>query len=448
MGEMSIERDQVFRIRTEKTPGMLAKALAAAGEHGANIGEIETVYIGSDHNIREVAIIARDEESLGHIAAAMNAIEGVVVLPGQVDKVWEQHAGGKITIQANAIVRTLQDIREVYTPGVARVVLAIAEDPSVANDLTWRGNTIAVVTNGTRVLGLGNVGPLASLPVMEGKALFYADLVGVNAVPIVLDAEDPRDVIETVMRLAPGFGGIHLEDIATPAVYDIERELDARLDVPVFHDDQHGTAVVVAAAVISAARRAGLELEDLTFGQVGLGAAGSAIAGLASGLGFGGVIAFDPLSGSVDRLREVVEPGVPLDVSTDAAQFDRVVDGSDVLVLTSGQPGLLDPSRVREGQIIMALTNPIPEITPKQARAAGASAAADGSIVNNVLSFPGLFKGALDARATSVTKEMKRAAALAIANETPAGNLLPEPLNKSVHAAVATAVAAAWAART
>lgn len=443
MGELSIERDEVFRIRTVRTPGLLAQALAAAGEFGANIGEIETVYIGADHNIREVAIIAPGAEAIENIARAMDAIEGVDVLPGSVDKVFDQHRGGKIGIESRATVRTLQDIREVYTPGVARVVQAIVDDESVADRYTWRGSTVAIVTNGTRVLGLGNVGPAAALPVMEGKALFYAQLVGVNAVPIVLDADDPGDVIETVVRIAPGFGAIHLEDIATPAVYEVERELQERLSIPVFHDDQHGTAVVVAAAVLSAARTTSRDLSDLSFGQLGLGAAGSAIAGLASGFGYKELRAFDPNSLGIDRLREVAEPGVELITGTSQDFVDEVIDNSDILVMTTGQAGLLDPSRVRKGQIIMALTNPTPEINPREALNAGAVVAADGSIVNNVLAYPGLMRGALDANASDVSASMKRAAAFAIADAAVEGELLPDPLDETVHLAVAKAVAEA-----
>jgi malate dehydrogenase (oxaloacetate-decarboxylating) len=440
MGELSIERDEVLRIRTSREPGTLAKALAAAGEHGANIGEIETVHIGADYNIREVAVIAPHDDAINEIIDAMDAIDGVEVLPGRVDKVWEQHRGGKISIQTNAVVRTLQDIREVYTPGVARVVLAIAEDESIADEFTWRGRTIAIVTNGTRVLGLGDVGPAAALPVMEGKALFYADLVGLNAVPIVLDTKDPQEVIETVVRLAPGFGGIHLEDIATPEVYEIERELERRLHIPVFHDDQHGTAVVVIAAVISAARRIGKPLSEMTFAQVGLGAAGSAIAGLASGFGFHSLSAFDPNPLGIDRLREVAEPGIEIDAGTTTEHFDRMVAEADILVLATGQPGLLKPEQVKEGQIIMALTNPVPEISYRTAREAGAAVAADGSIVNNVLSYPGLLAGALDAKSPSVTAAMKRAAAFAIADAAADGQLLPDPLDQDLHDAVRTAV--------
>jgi malate dehydrogenase (oxaloacetate-decarboxylating) len=340
-------------------------------------------------------------------------------------------------------VRTLQDIREVYTPGVARVVKAIADDESVADRYTWRGRTVAIVTNGTRVLGLGNVGPAAALPVMEGKALFYAQLVDVNAVPLVLDADDPQDVIDTVERLAPGFGAIHLEDIATPGVYEVERQLQQRLKIPVFHDDQHGTAVVVVAAILSAARRTGKEISDLSFGQLGLGAAGSAIAGLASGFDFKEVRGFDPNPLGIERLREVAEPGVELLTGTSESFLAEVIERSDVLVMTTGKAGLLDPARVRDGQIIMALTNPVAEISTRDAIAAGAAVAADGSIVNNVLAYPGLMRGALESNATAITASMKRAAAFAIADSTLDGQLLPDPLDARVHDAVTLAVSEA-----
>lgn len=443
MGELSIERDEVFRMKTAKTPGTLAKVLAVAGEHGAHIGEIETVYIGAEYNIRDVSVIAPGQDAIDRIAEAFARMDGVELVPGRVDKVFQQHEGGKIKIRSNATVRTLQDMREVYTPGVARVVQAIVEDESVADRWTWRGRTVAIVSNGTRVLGLGDVGPAASLPVMEGKALFYAQMVGINAVPIVLDTKDPDEIIETVVRMAPGFGAIHLEDIASPGVYRVERELERQLSIPVFHDDQHGTAVVVAAALVSAARKLGRDLGDMCFGQVGLGAAGSAIAGLASGLGFKEIWAYDPSEVGIERFSEVVETGVTVETGSSDAHFDALIERCDVLVLTTGQPGLLPPERVRKGQVIMALTNPVPEIEYTDALGAGAAVAADGSIVNNVLAYPGIIKGALDARADAVTPQMKRAAAFAIADGAPSGMLLPDPLNQSVHEQVAEAVALA-----
>lgn len=443
MGERPIERDEVFRMKTARTPGTLARALGVAGEYGAHIGEIETVHIGAEYSVRDVSIIAPSQEAADQIAAAFERMEGVEVVHGRVDKVFQKHEGGKIKVHANTTVRTLQDMRDVYTPGVARVVQAIVEDEAVANNLTWRANTVAIVTNGTRVLGLGDVGPVAALPVMEGKALFYAEMVGVNAVPIVLDTKDPGEVIETVLRISPGFGAIHLEDIATPGVYHIERVLEERLDIPVFHDDQHGTAVVVSAAVVSAAKKVGRELRDMRFGQVGLGAAGSAIAGLASGLGFKEIWTYDPSESGIERLREVVSEGVAVKSGSDSGHFDSLVEHCDVLVLATGQPGLLSPEQVQKGQIIMALTNPVPEIDYTDALAAGAAVAADGSIVNNVLAYPGLIKGALDAGVSSVTPKMKQAAVFAIAQGAKDGFLLPEPLSKALHTSVAEAVALA-----
>ena len=206
MGELSIERDEVFRLKTARKPGTLAKALAVIGDLGAQIGEIVTLSVGAEFNIREVTVIAPDDVTVEKVHQALGELDGIEVLPGQVDKVFAQHEGGKIGVHSTATVRTLQDMREVYTPGVARVVQAIVEDESVADHLTWRGNTVAIVTNGSRVLGMGDVGPVAALPVMEGKALFYAELVDLNAVPIVLDAPDPGGPAEPWIRWHPPRG--------------------------------------------------------------------------------------------------------------------------------------------------------------------------------------------------------------------------------------------------
>ena len=386
---------------------------------------------------------APSDDAVASAQAAIAAVPGVEIVAKPVDTVLAVHEHGKIEVRPSVDVRTLQHMRQVYTPGVARVSSAIRDDPALASRYTWKGTTVAVVSDGSRVLGLGDIGPVASLPVMEGKALFYSLLVDLNAVPIVLDAHDPDDIIETVMRIAPGFGGIHLEDIATPGVYDVEAELERRLDIPVMHDDQHGTAVVVVAAVLSAARIIGRSIEDLTFGQVGLGAAGSAIARLALRVPFKEVITFDPTSEAADRMADLCAGAPNLRVGTTEVDYDTVVDEADFLVLTTGRPGLLTADRVRPGQGIFAISNPVPEITIGEAREAGAAIAADGSIVNNVLAFPGLFKGALDAGAGSITFEMKRAAAEALTELAPAGSLLPDPLDKAVHTLVSQRVAEA-----
>ena len=230
---------------------------------------------------------------------------------------------------------------------------------------------MAIVSNGTRVLGLGNIGPAAALPVMEGKALFYSLFVGLNAVPIMLDTQDPDEIIETVVRIAPGFGAIHLEDIASPGVYRIETELDARLPVPVMHDDQRGTATVVLGAVLAAVRKLDRSLDEVVFGQVGLGAAGSAIAALASRFPFGRIVAFDPGEGAVAHMMERVEPTRRPDVHAGHADtdFEQVVAEADILVLATGRPGLLWPEQVRPGSVVFAISNPVPEITIEEAEA-------------------------------------------------------------------------------
>ncbi len=442
MERAGIERDEVFRLRTERRPGTLARVLATIGDLDAHVGEIETVHLGQDHNVRDVTVIAPSDDAVEAIHAALGLLDGVELVD-RVDTVFALHEGGKLEVRPTTEVRNLQDMREVYTPGVARVSRAIEADPALADRYTWRGNTVAVVSTGTRVLGLGDIGPAASLPVMEGKAMFYAMLVGLNAVPIVLDADDPDDVIETVVRFSPSFGGIHLEDIATPGAYRIEEELDRRLDIPVMHDDQHGTAVVVLAALLSAARMLGRGLDELSFGQIGLGAAGSAIARLALEFPFSTVHAFDPIEGAADRLVSQAPADSALAVSSTEEEFDRIIAESDVLVLTTGRPGLLPPDKVRAGQTIFALSNPIPEIRVEEARDAGAAIAADGSIVNNVLAYPGMFRGALSSGAQAITIAMKRAAAEALTELAPPERLLPHPLDRDVHSEVASRVAAA-----
>jgi malate dehydrogenase (oxaloacetate-decarboxylating) len=293
-------------------------------------------------------------------------------------------------------------VRDVYTPGVARVCLAIQEFPRLATRFTAIGRSVAICTNGSRVLGLGDIGPVPALPVMEGKSLFYAQLVDVTAVPILIDTKDIDEFVETVVRIAPGFGGIHLEDISAPACFEIERRLIEVLPQPVMHDDVHGTAVVTMAAAIAACRQADIRLDEAIVGQIGLGAAGYGIATLIHDAGVRRLLATDP---SERACEQASERGIEI------VSLSELMAQADVVVATSGVPGLIRPEQIRPGQVILALTNPVPEIEPEAALAAGAAFAADGTSVNNVLGYPGIFKGALLAGASAINLEMKRAAA-------------------------------------
>jgi malate dehydrogenase (oxaloacetate-decarboxylating) len=290
---------------------------------------------------------------------------------------------------------------------------------------------VAICTNGSRVLGLGDIGPVASMPVMEGKALFYAQLVGVSATPILIDTKDVDEFIETVIRIAQGFGGIHLEDISAPECFEIERRLIEALPQPVMHDDVHGTAVVTMAAAIAACRQVDIRLDRAVVGQIGLGAAGFGIASLIYDTGVKRVIATDPRQAAQEQART---RGIEI------ADLETVMRECDVVVATSGQPGLIPPSLVRPGQVILALTNPAPEIEPEVALAAGAAFAADGTSVNNVLGYPGIFRGALESGAHEINLEMKRAAAWALAGLTVESDLVPDVLDPNVHRAVTAAV--------
>jgi malate dehydrogenase (oxaloacetate-decarboxylating) len=360
----------------------------------------------------------------------LNALEGVEVVWAR-DRALLKHEGGKLVIESAHPVRTVQDMRDVYTPGVARACEAIVEDPSLASELTMIGRSVAICTNGTRVLGLGDIGPVASMPVMEGKAVFYHQLASVSAMPILVDARDVDTFVETVVRIAPTFGGIHLEDISAPECFEIEARLIERLPQPVMHDDVHGTAVVTLAAALVACRQAGLELREQVVGQIGLGAAGFGIAALMVDAGAKRVLASDPNPLSHERASA---KGIEI------ADMQTVMSEADVVVATTGVPGLIKPEMVREGQVILAITNPYPEIEPEDALAAGAAFAADGKSVNNVLGYPGIFRGALLSGAKQINPEMKIAAAEVLASLTPEGELVPYALDPTVHLQVSDAV--------
>jgi malate dehydrogenase (oxaloacetate-decarboxylating) len=422
--------DCTYRVEIPHRSGQLALVAGAIAEGQGLIGDVVTISIGREQTIRDITVEVRDTDQATRIAELLDALDGVGVLWYQ-DRALIRHEGGKLQIDAVHPVRTVQEMRDVYTPGVARVCLAIAEQPELAGRYTMIWRSVAICTNGTRVLGLGDIGPVAAMPVMEGKAVFYRQFARISAMPILIDTHDVDEFVETVIRIAPTFGGIHLEDISAPECFEIEQRLIEALPQPVMHDDVHGTAVVSVAAALVACRHAGIELRAATVGQLGLGAAGLGIASLMVDGGAARVIAFDPNEQSHARARE---HGIEL------GSMEDVMAQADVVVATTGRPGLIKPSMIRRGQVILALSNPDPEIAPDEAERAGAAFAGDGRSVNNVLGYPGIFRGALQAGADRINLEMKLAAANAIADLATGEELVPNALDHHVHEAVAKAV--------
>lgn len=429
------DNDIVFIIKNPHRPGMLGRLCTVIGEEGGLIGDMTTLFVGHDHVLREIVISVFDSPHLATIERAIKERTEAEVVEIK-DVVFEHHRGGKIKVCRKADVPGVAELRYVYTPGVARVCKAIQQDPSLLFDFTSAGNTIAIFTNGTRVLGLGDIGPAAAMPVMEGKSMLYDQFVGLGAMPILIDTKDPDEFISIVEKVSTGFAGIHLEDISTPDCFYIEDELIRRLNKPVMHDDQHGTATVLLAAVLNALKKVNRAGDSsLVFAQLGLGAAGSAIAQLLSHYGFT-VVAFDPNPASHKR---VMKRGVRI------VDFEEAMT-ADVVISTTGRVGLITAQMIKPGQIIFALSNPVPEISAEEALAAGAAFAADGKSVNNALAFPGLFKAAVEVRADQITNEMKVAAAIAIAELAEREELVPSPFNPAVHKRVTERVKALFSA--
>ena len=423
---------EIIVVETIHQPGSLAKVLQVIADAGFAIEHLTALRREQGRTLWEITL-ELDEETDRSLYERINQLPNARFI-GKSDRVFNRHQGGKIRMTASLPINTLQVLRDVYTPGVARVSLAIAADPEKVHDYTNLDSTVAVVTNGTAILGLGDIGALAGLPVMEGKAALFADLAGLTAVPILLRDREPARVIDAIAAIEMSFGAIQLEDFAAPECFEIEAGLRQRLAKPVLHDDQHGTAVVVLAALINASRRTGMTLHDCVVGQIGLGAAGTGIVRLLSAYGVRHILGTDRSPGAIERLRALGGEGVTL---------EQLLARADVVVATTGVKNLIRPESVRRGQIVFALSNPDPEIDPLAAMERGAAFAADGKGINNVLAFPGLFKGALAARARTFTDGMLRAASEAIARLASGSELVPDPLDKSVHSEVAAAVRAA-----
>jgi malate dehydrogenase (oxaloacetate-decarboxylating) len=450
-----------LRVHLDDRPGAFADLARAIGDADGLLGAIDLVRVERGKKIRDVTVLAGDADHIDRIVAAARAVPGVEV-EHVSDRTFLMHLGGKIEVAAKSPLKTRDDLSIAYTPGVARVCTAIAEDPQLVWNLTVKKNSVAVVTDGTAVLGLGDIGPQAALPVMEGKALLFKEFGGVDAWPICLATTDEDEIVAAVRAIAPGFGGINLEDISAPRCFAIEARLREELDIPVFHDDQHGTAVVVLAALLNALRLVGKRPEHVKVVITGVGAAGVATTKILLAAGVRNLIGVDrhgalwrgdpTLAGIKAEYAAMTNP------HGDRGSADDVLSGADVYIGLSA-PGAVSVAGIRqmaEDAIVLAMANPTPEILPEQIEGLAAVIATGRSDypnqINNVLAFPGIFRGALDARAPQITEAMKVAAAEAIAGvvapeELSPDYVVPSVFNRDVAPRVAAAVAEAAAVR-
>jgi malate dehydrogenase (oxaloacetate-decarboxylating) len=446
-----------MRVRQRQRPGAFARVAGAIGETGAILGAIDLVRAEGGEVVRDVTVACVDAAHAEAVAEAVGTVDGVTV-ERVSDRTFLMHLGGKIEVNGTIPVKTRDDLSMAYTPGVARVSLAIQKDNARAWSLTIKGNTVAVVSDGTAVLGLGDIGPEAALPVMEGKALLFKEFAGVNAFPLCLATKDTGSIVEFVTAVAPAFGAINLEDISAPRCFEIERRLRDALDIPVFHDDQHGTAIVVLAALMNALRVVEKHAAEVKVVVVGAGAAGTACAEILLAHGVRNLIVCD-VEGALyagrpglDSVREALAARTNL--TRERGTANDVLPGADVLVGVSG-PGAVSEAAVRRmaaRSVVFAMANPEPEVRVEAVGDEVAIMATGRSDypnqINNVLAFPGVFRGALDVRATTINEAMKLAAAQAIAgvvadDELHAEYIIPSVFNREVVTAVALAVARA-----
>ncbi len=441
---------------------MLGKVASAIGEAGGTIGAVDLVQVAGDRTIRDITVETADADDWPRLTAAVDAVAGARVLD-TTDRTFRLHAGGKIEVTNKTPLKTRDDLSMAYTPGVARVCMAINRDPDKAFQYTIKRNTVAIVSDGTAVLGLGDIGPRAAMPVMEGKAMLFKEFGAVDAFPICLDTHDVDEIVAVVRAIAPGFGGINLEDIAAPRCFEIEDRLQATLDIPVFHDDQHGTAVVTLAALLNALKLTGKRIEDILVVICGLGAAGIAVAKILMAAGVVRVIGVDS-RGTLHVERADYLDGTMPPVKRALAEITNLerrvggvveaLEGADLFVGVSGA-NLFPASALASmapDPIVFAMANPDPEVSPEAAapyvRVMATGRSDYPNQINNVLCFPGIFRGALDVRATRITEEMKMAAARAISQIVPKNDLredyiIPSVFNREVVGAVAAAVAGA-----
>jgi malate dehydrogenase (oxaloacetate-decarboxylating) len=446
-----------MRLEMPGSPGAFGALAAAIGEAGGGISAVDMHAVGRHSVTRDVTVTVSSDDVAAAVRGAVETFDGVRVVSVS-DSTFLAHLGGKIRVDPKMPIKTRQDLSTVYTPGVARVSMAIAEDPAKAFQLTIKRNTVAVVSDGTAVLGLGDIGPLGAIPVMEGKAALFKQFAEIDSFPICLDTKEVDEIVETVVRIAPIFGGINLEDISAPRCFEIERRLIERLDIPVMHDDQHGTAVVILAALINAAKVAGKRMEDLTIVVAGSGAAGTATIKMLLASKVRDVIAVDR-AGALNRTDSYENAhwtwlARNTNRENRRGSLGEVLKGADVFIGVSA-PGIVKPTDIKNmarDPIVFAMANPTPEIMPDVAapyvRVMATGRSDFPNQVNNLLAFPGIFRGALDCRASGITEGMKLAAAKAIASiitdeERGPEYVIPSVFDARVVDIVAKAVSAA-----
>src|SRR3954464_2291386 len=449
-----------LRLELERGPRVLGRVASAIGDAGGHIGAVDIIEMGDRHAIREITVDTTDPEHAEAIVSALDGVPGARLVE-VTDRTIELHRGGKLFTGVKTPIKNRDDLSMAYTPGVARVCLEIESDRDKAFEYTIKKNRVAVVTDGSAVLGLGDIGPEASMPVMEGKAVLFKHFADVDAFPIALDSKDPDEIVDAVKLIAPTFGGINLEDISSPRCFEIEQRLIEELDIPVFHDDQHGTAIVVLAALLNACRLTGRRIEELRAVMVGAGAAGVVVARILMSEGLRSIVACDRF-GAIHAGRRDHEDGsmnAPkrwLAEHTNEDHVDgspsEVLEGADLFIGLSG-PGIVGPEdlrRMNADPFVFAMANPNPEGRPEDAAGIARVMATGRSDypnqINNVLAFPGVFRGALDVRASAITEEMKIAAAQGIASvvadeELDEDYIVPSVFNRDGGTAVAPAVA-------
>lgn len=413
-----------MRVELHKTTGSFAEIATVVGKSGGDIIAVDVIYAGKETTTRDITVNMQ-EASVSEMVEALKALSGVKVVHVS-DSTFLAHLGGKIETQPKISIKTRNDLSKVYTPGVARVCMAIHDNPASAYSLTIKRNTVAVISDGTAVLGLGDIGPEAAMPVMEGKAMLFKQLANVDAFPICLATKDTEEIIRTIKLIAPAFGGINLEDISSPRCFEIEQRLKQELDIPVFHDDQHGTAVVLLAGLFNALKIVERSIRDVQIVVNGVGAAGVSIIKMLMAAGVRKIVAVDR-EGALVRTKSYSNPNWSwvaenTNESLMEGKLSDVIAGADVFIGVSGKGALTveDIQKMNTEPIVFAMANPDPEIDPKLAephvRVIATGRSDYPNQINNVLCFPGLFRGALDCRASIINEQMKLAAARAIAS--------------------------------